>query len=316
MADFNLPSTLATAYADLLDYLKARDVDAISLNTPTNPASGFMRWNRTADLLQEFNGTTWIDQPISVVGGGTGSGTAAGARTNLGLGTIAVQDANNVTITGGSLAGSGAGITNLNASNLAAGTVPLGRLSGITVSQFASALVSQWTNDSGYLTPASNLDATKLVGVLPALNGSNLTNLNGSAISSGTVAPARLGPGSGGATKFLREDGSWQIVPGIRQSEFVTTTYDSDDGNANGFVDIVLATPLTSQAKTFIIPHPPYLNQSNAGVPGVAMSIEGLGGTWEILNGTTIRCRFKDGAVASGGGNVRITYSAYVVEWF
>lgn len=31
-------------------------------------------------------------------------------------------------------------------------------------------------------------------------------------ITSGTIAPARLGSGSGGATKFLREDSSWQTV--------------------------------------------------------------------------------------------------------
>lgn len=33
-------------------------------------------------------------------------------------------------------------------------------------------------------------------------------------LASGTVAPARLGSGSGGATKFLREDSTWQTVSG------------------------------------------------------------------------------------------------------
>ena len=37
--------------------------------------------------------------------GGTGASDAAGARTNLGLGTIATQNSNNVTITGGSITG-------------------------------------------------------------------------------------------------------------------------------------------------------------------------------------------------------------------
>jgi len=37
--------------------------------------------------------------------GGTGSTTASGARTNLGLGTIATQNANNVNITGGTITG-------------------------------------------------------------------------------------------------------------------------------------------------------------------------------------------------------------------
>ena len=42
---------------------------------------------------------------LAVADGGTGASTASGARTNLGLGTIATQDANNVSITGGSITG-------------------------------------------------------------------------------------------------------------------------------------------------------------------------------------------------------------------
>lgn len=49
---------------------------------------------------------TWaLQTTVAVSDGGTGASTALGARTNLGLGTIAVQDANNVSITGGSITG-------------------------------------------------------------------------------------------------------------------------------------------------------------------------------------------------------------------
>jgi hypothetical protein len=105
-ADWSKP-TLSDAYSDFLTYMKALTTDAATMfsGTPTNTPTGAMKWNRTTDLLQEWSGAAWVDQPVSVAGGGTGSSTQSGARTNLGLGTMATQASGAVSITGGAISG-------------------------------------------------------------------------------------------------------------------------------------------------------------------------------------------------------------------
>jgi hypothetical protein len=46
-----------------------------------------------------------LNVPLAVVSGGTGANTAGTARTNLGLGTLAIQNASSVSITGGAISG-------------------------------------------------------------------------------------------------------------------------------------------------------------------------------------------------------------------
>lgn len=59
--------------------------------------------------ITDLSGSKITSGTVPLANGGTGSGTAAGARTNLGLGSIATQNSNAVSITGGSISG----ITNL-----------------------------------------------------------------------------------------------------------------------------------------------------------------------------------------------------------
>jgi hypothetical protein len=59
--------------------------------------------NTSWDLLDIS--TADITGTLAITNGGTGATTASGARTNLGLGTIATQDASAVAITGGSITG-------------------------------------------------------------------------------------------------------------------------------------------------------------------------------------------------------------------
>lgn len=55
----------------------------------------------TLEAMLQTNG----DTDLPVVSGGTGASDASGARSNLGLGTMATQNANGVAITGGTIAG-------------------------------------------------------------------------------------------------------------------------------------------------------------------------------------------------------------------
>src|SRR5512145_367939 len=97
MADWNTPS-LTDTYAAFLSALTARDVDAASMaETPTNPPVGFIRWNIASSKFQRWSGAAWVDLILSAAGGGTGG---VG-----GLGTMSLQNANAVAITGGTISG-------------------------------------------------------------------------------------------------------------------------------------------------------------------------------------------------------------------
>lgn len=66
--------------------------------------------NVTGNVTGNITGTvtgnaTNVDGTVAINNGGTGATTAENARTNLGLGTMATQASNSVSITGGSVAG-------------------------------------------------------------------------------------------------------------------------------------------------------------------------------------------------------------------
>lgn len=164
MADFNQP-ILTTHYATYHAEMLARDVDAYSLaESPTNPPTGAIRYNRALNKFQEWNGSSWVDKVISLAGGGTGGTDANSARTSLGLGTMAIQNNNAVAITGGTIAG----VTSL---NVAGNSVISGRLD--IGSGAANAL-----NLAGGITAGSGaVGIVDTTGKIPAINSTYFASL-------------------------------------------------------------------------------------------------------------------------------------------
>lgn len=114
---------------------------------------------------------------LAIADGGTGASSAADARNNLGLGTMATQAANNVNITGGSI--SGATFT---------GSVPYN-----SITNRAYAAFSDVTDQTGSVSAATavKFGTTEVAGsgITMVTDGSNLTRLTFAAAGTYAVSP-------------------------------------------------------------------------------------------------------------------------------
>ena len=81
------------------------DIDGINIDEGCSPANLNNALRELMSQLKDFQVGNQTSNQLAIAGGGTGATTAADARTNLGLGTMATQAASNVAITGGSIAG-------------------------------------------------------------------------------------------------------------------------------------------------------------------------------------------------------------------
>lgn len=144
--------------ADLLDGMTSSSTNKVSTIVARDASGDFaagtikasLVGNVTGNVTGNLTGTvsgnaTNVDGIVALDHGGTGATTQSGARTNLGLGTVATQNANDISITGGSITG----ITDLaiadggtGASTVAQARTNLGLVIGTDVQPFSNELTA------------------------------------------------------------------------------------------------------------------------------------------------------------------------------
>lgn len=145
-----------------------------------------------------ISNSTWDGNIISVAKGGTGASDAANARINLSLGTISTQNANSVSITGGTInsatsinvsanitapyfIGDGSGLSNISGSGSGAFNTAISNSIGASIgTSLANVYVAPSTANTRYVVHSihvTNINGLVLANVSGNFNGTTYANV-------------------------------------------------------------------------------------------------------------------------------------------
>lgn len=174
------------------------DIDGISIAENCPPANLNNAIRELMSQLKDFQVGNTASNQLSIAGGGTNATTAADARTNLGLGSIATQAASAVSITGGTIAGisdlaiadGGTGASNAAdaRSNLGLGTIATQAASNVAITGGSIAGITDLAIADGGTGASTAADARTNLNV-PTRTGGDASGTWAISIS-GTAATA------------------------------------------------------------------------------------------------------------------------------
>ena len=231
------------------------------------------------------------------------SGVIASSLTSVGtLGSLAVSGnatvGGNATITGNLVVNGTTTTVSSTTVEVADKNIELGKVSspddttadggGLTL-KGATDKTWNWVNSTDAWTSSEHIQVAS--GKTFIGDGSTLTALNASNLSSGTVNVARLGSGSSVTTKFLRGDNTWQTVSSTPEGTAILSTGESgatkflrEDGDGTcSWQSVPAGVTIANQADNRIVTATGTTNALN-GESGLTYN----GGTLAVSGGATL----------------------------